>query len=103
MNPQQVYDYVNAVKYQALTEDIVNAAFKQLNPDNSILGTAEPIQSAYTKLISEMLTPEQFSWLEWYMYETCFAERSSKFCINNIWMDVQYMSFFKFWEIVNEL
>lgn len=103
MNPQQVYDYVNAVKYQALTEDIVNAAFKQLNPDNSILGTAQPIQSAYTKLISETLTPEQFNWLEWYMYETNFAERSQKFCVNNIWMDVQHMSFFKFWEIVNEL
>lgn len=101
MNPQQIYDYVQAMKYQAETEDVVNAAFRQLNPDNTILGTAQPIQSAYTKLVRETLTPEQFSWLEWYMYETNFAQRSAQFSIDNVWMDIQYMSFFKFWEIVS--
>jgi hypothetical protein len=35
------------------------------------------------------------------MYETDFAQRSAAFGINNEMVDVQDMSFFKFWEMIN--
>ena len=98
---QQIYDYVQAVKYQSECEIIVDTALRTLNPDNCIMGTAQPLQNAYTKLVRELLTTTQFDWLMWYMYESDYGQRSMGFSINNEWFDVQGMSFFKFWEIVN--
>jgi len=103
MNTQQVYDYVQAMKHQAETEDIVNRAFQQLNPDNCILSTAKPVQTAYTKLVKQYLSVTQIGWLDWYMYETDFARCSMSFSINNEMLCIQHMSFYKFWEIVNNV
>lgn len=101
MNIKQIYDYVSAMKHQAETENLVNSAFRQLNPDNCILGTAQPIQSAYTKLVQQLLTPSQYDWLEWWMYETDFGQRSMEFSIDNEFLDASGMTFYKFWEIVD--
>jgi hypothetical protein len=101
MKTQQIYDYVQAVKYQHETEQILDAALRQLNPDNQVIGTATPILNAYSKLVKESLTEAEWSWLEWWMYETDFAQRSAAFGINNEMVDVQNMSFFKFWETIN--
>lgn len=101
MKTQQIYDYVQAVKYQQQTEQILDTALRQLNPDNQVIGTADPILRAYSKLMQESLTQAQWDWLEWYMWETDFAQRSAAFGINNEMVDVQGMSFFKFWEMIN--
>jgi hypothetical protein len=101
MNTQQIYDYVQAMKHQAETENLVNSAFQQLNSDNCILGTAQPVQTAYTKLVQQLITPEQWGWLEWWMYETDFGQRSMQFSIDNEFLDASGMTFYKFWEVVN--
>jgi ABC-type uncharacterized transport system permease subunit len=101
METQQIYDYVQAMKYQAECEDIVNVALQQLNPDNQVIGTARPLQAAYSKLVQELVTPQQWDWLDWWMWETDFGQRSAAFGVNNEMVDVQGMSFFKFWEIIN--
>jgi hypothetical protein len=103
MDTQQVYDYVQAVKHQTELEALLHQAFKHLNPDNSIMGTSNPILSAYTKLVTQQLTPSQTDWLTWWMYETDFGNSSKQFTISeNDWINTRDLTFDKFWEMVNE-
>lgn len=102
MNTQQIYDYVQAVNYQMQTETLLHQAMRQLNPDNSIMGTSSPLLTAYTKLVQQSLTPTQFMWLEHWMYECDFGRTPTDFAINSDWINTYGMTFFKYWETINE-
>ena len=101
MNTQQIYDYVQAVNCQMQTEALLHQAFKQLNPDNSIMGTSDPLLRAYTKLVQQLVTPQQFANLEHWMYECDFGRTPTDRAINSDWINTHDMTFFKYWEIVN--
>lgn len=102
MNTQQVYEYVEAIKFQQQTEELLSATLQRLNSENYIAGTAGYTQKMYTQLVKQLLTEHQFEWLEWYMYDTDFGTESQTFLANNQVYNIKSISFVKFWEIVNE-
>jgi hypothetical protein len=101
MDIQQLHSYVTAMNHQYQLEAQVNAVFQQLNCDNQILGLCVPVTTAYTKLIESLLTPSQFSWLEYWMYDCDFGRHARTISIDNTHYNTLDMTFFKFWELVN--
>lgn len=101
MNTQQIYDYVSAMKHQAEAEDLVNQVFQQLNPDNTILGTSSPITKAYSKLVEQRTTAQQWLWIQWWINESNFGKEPLSFSINNEMLSIENMNFYLFWSTVN--
>jgi len=95
------YDYSMAMIQQQHGEDAVSKAFQALGSDNQIFELAEPIKSAYTKLVAELLGEELFTWLMWWMYETDNGTRNMAFVINNITYDPTTLTLFKFLEFID--
>jgi hypothetical protein len=95
------YNYCMANITQRAGEEAVSQAFASLGSDNSIFGLAEPIEGAYTKLVEELLGPELFEWLMWWMYETDCGTKCMSFSINGTEYDPTQMTLYRFLELVD--
>lgn len=98
---QIAYDYCQALLCQRAHETRVNTALGCINPDNQVFGLADAVEGPYTKLVEQLLGPELFEWLMWWMYECDHGTQSMKFTINNISYDPTQMTLYKFLETVD--
>lgn len=95
------YDYCMAMIQQRHGEDQVSKAFVALGSDNQIFALAEPLESAYTKLVHELIGEELFDWLQWWMYECEYGTRQMHFVVNNTTYDPTTITLFKFLELID--
>ena len=86
---------------QRAGEAAVNQAFAALGSDNSIFGLAEPLEAAYTELVAQLLGPELFDWLMWWMYETDYGKTNMGFIIDGVEYDPTVMTLYSFLEAVD--
>jgi hypothetical protein len=98
---QIAYDYAMANIQQSAAVDLVNSALRALGSDNYLFSVCEPIESAYTKLVEQLLGPELWDWLTWWMYETDNGSRKMEFSINGVEYNPQDITLYKFLEIVD--
>lgn len=96
------YDYCMAMTTQRAGEDMVTRALGSLGSDNSIFSLSEPIEGAYTKLVEELLGPELWDWLMWWMWETDCGTVEMKFAVDDVWYDPSEMTLYKFLEVVDD-
>jgi hypothetical protein len=95
------YDYAMANITQSAAIDQVNTALRSLGSDNYLFSVCEPIESAYTKLVEELLGPELWEWLMWWMYETDNGTKYMHFHIDGVDHDPTTMTLYRFLEIVD--
>lgn len=93
--------YATALKKQSSAESAVNQVLHALGSDNQIYSLAEPIENAYTELVTELLGPELFEWLMWWMYETDYGTKSGYFNIDSKPYDVTTLTLEQFLETVD--
>jgi hypothetical protein len=86
---------------QSAAVDQVNAALRALGSDNYLFSVCEPLESAYTTLVADLLGPELWDWLTWWMYETDNGSRQMEFSIDGVEYDPTQMTLYKFLEIVD--
>lgn len=98
---QIAYNYCMAQIAQRAAEERLAQAFQALGSDNQIFGLAEPIEGAYTELVSELLGPELFDWLMWWMYETDCGSKPMEFSIDGVEHNPQDLTLYSFLEIVD--
>lgn len=98
------YDYAMAMKTQRTYERGVEQALATLCSDNNIFSLAEPLESAYTNLIQELLTPELFDWLMWWMYDTDYGTQDYTFSVDGGHTNytASDLTLYKFLEIIDE-
>ena len=96
------YNYCMAMISQRYGEDQVCKALYSLGTDNLVFGLAEPIEGAYTTLVQELLGPELFEWLMWWMYETDYGEQNMGFSIDGVDYDPTELTLQQFLEIVDQ-
>lgn len=95
------YDYAMAHIKQSAGMDQVNNAFRALGSDSYIFSLCEPLESAYTTLVADLLGPQLFDWLTWWMYETDHGTQNMGFIIDGVEYNPQDMTLYKFLEIVD--
>lgn len=97
MNPQ--YDYVQALKTQFIQEQALAQALRSLGSDCSYVHVAEPVETAYTKLIRSLITQDQFEWLEYWMYECDFGNSTHTIHVNDCVYTINNLTLYKFLEL----
>jgi len=95
------YDYAMAHIQQSAGVDQLNTALQALGSDNYLFSVCEPLESAYTTLVADLLGPELWDWLTWWMYETDNGSRKMEFSIDGTEYDPTTMTLYKFLEIVD--
>jgi hypothetical protein len=95
------YNYAMATIQQSAAMDMVNSALRSLGSDNYLFSVCEPLEAAYTKLVEQLLGPELWDWLTWWMYETDNGSRKMEFSINGVEYDPTTMTLYRFLEIVD--
>ena len=90
-----------AILQQRAGEHLVAQAFNALGSENQIFGLAEPIEGAYTELVHQLLGPELFEWLMWWIYETDSGYLPQEFVIQGHPYDPTTMTLYKFLETVD--
>jgi hypothetical protein len=98
---QIAYDYCMANIQQSAAVDQVNTALRALGSDNYLFSVCEPLEAAYTKLVEELLGPQLWDWLMWWMYETDCGKRQMEFSIDGVDYDPTTMTLYRFLEIVD--
>jgi hypothetical protein len=98
---QIAYNYCMAHIQQRAGEAQLNTALLALGSDNQVFGLAEPLEGAYTNLVQEILGPELFEWLMWWMYETDCGTKCMYFQVDRIEYDPTTMTLYRFLEIVD--
>jgi hypothetical protein len=98
---QIAYNYAMANIQQSAAVDQVNTALRALGSDNYLFSMCEPLESAYTKLVEELLGPQLWDWLMWWMYETDNGKRQMEFSIDNTEYDPTQMTLYRFLELVD--
>ena len=93
------YDYVQALKTQHIQEQALAQVLNTLGSECDYICLSKPTQDAYTKLVKTLLTPEQFDWLEYWMYECDFGQRDHEITINYQHYKVNEITLYKFLEI----
>lgn len=93
--------YCGAMITQQAYEAELNKVFHCINPDNQVFGLADPIEGPYTELVAELLGPELFDWLMWWMYETDYGQVNMLFTIDGTSYDPTEMTLYKFLETVD--
>ena len=96
------YNYAMSMITQRAYEDQFNKLLQCINPDNQIVGLADAVEGPYTKLVQELLGPELFDWLMWWMYETDCGQVNMEFTVDNISYDPTQMTLYRFLELVDE-
>jgi hypothetical protein len=95
------YNYCMANIKQSVAVDQVNTALRALGSDNYLFSVCEPLESAYTTLVADLLGPELWDWLTWWMYETDNGSRKMEFYIDGVEYNPQDMTLYRFLEIVD--
>jgi hypothetical protein len=95
------YNYCMANLQQSAAVEQLNTALGSLGSDNYMFSLCEPLEAAYTKLVEELLGPELWDWLMWWMYETDYGSKTMEFSIDGVDYDPTTMTLFKFLEIVD--
>ena len=95
------YNYCMANITQSAAVDQLNTAFRSLGSDSYIFSLCEPLESSYTELVEELLGPQLWDWLMWWIYETDCGKRKMEFSIDNVEYDPTTMTLYKFLEIVD--
>lgn len=95
------YDYAMAMIAQRANDTRLDQALRLINPDNQVFGLADAVEGPYTELVAELLGPELFDWLMWWMYETNCGQDEMEFTIDNTPYNPQDMTLYKFLEIVD--
>lgn len=90
-----------ALIQQRAGEEMLSTALQTLGSDNQVFGLAEPIEGAYTELVAELIGPELFEWLMWWMYECDMGKVNMEFTVNNTSYDPTTMTLYRFLEIVD--
>jgi hypothetical protein len=98
---QIAYNYAMANLQQSAGIDQLNTALGSLGSDNMLFSLCEPLESAYTKLVEELLGPQLWDWLMWWMYETNYGEQRMEFSIDGAEYNPQDMTLYRFLEIVD--
>jgi hypothetical protein len=98
---QIAYDYCMALIKQRAYEDQINVGLQAINPDNCIFGLADAVEGPYTNLVSDLLGPELFDWLMWWMYECDHGTQNMGFIIDGTEYDPTTMTLYRFLEIVD--
>lgn len=98
---QIAYDYSQALKTQRTWDANLDVALRLINPDNQIFGLADAVEGPYTKLVEQLLGPELFEWLMWWIYETEHGTLNMEFIINGTSYDPTTMTLYQFLEIVD--
>jgi hypothetical protein len=98
---QIAYDYAMANIQQSAGIDQLNTALNSLGSDNYLFSLCEPLEAAYTKLVEELLGPELWDWLMWWMYETDHGTKHMEFSIDNVEYNPTQITLYKFLEIVD--
>jgi hypothetical protein len=95
------YAYAQAFRHQSINTQMLDKAFGALGSDNQIFSLAEPIETAYTDLVLELLGPELFEWVMWWMYETEFGTKDMEFLIDGSSYSPTNMTMYSFLEAVD--
>lgn len=95
------YDYCMAMISQRANDARLDQALRLINPDNQVFGLADAVEGPYTALVHELLTPELFDWLMWWMYETNHGTQNMEFTIDGTSYDPTQMTLYSFLEIVD--
>lgn len=95
------YNYCMAMITQRAGEQAISKAFESLGSDNQILGLAEPIETAYTDLVLDLIGPVLYEWLMWWMYECDMGMKPLHFNINGVDYDPSQMTLYRFLELVD--
>jgi hypothetical protein len=98
---QIAYNYAMANIKQSAAVDQLNTALRALGSDNYLFSLCEPLESAYTTLVADLLGPELWDWLTWWMYETDNGSRRMEFSINGTEYNPQDITLYRFLEIVD--
>jgi hypothetical protein len=98
---QTAYNYCMAMITQRAAEDQLNTALRSLGSDNYIFSLCQPLENAYNTLVAELLGPQLFDWLMWWMYETDCGKRHMEFSIDGVEYDPTTMTLYRFLEIVD--
>jgi hypothetical protein len=95
------YDYCMALQTQRARDQAVDLALRCINPDNQVFGLADAVEGPYTELVAQLLGPELFDWLMWWMYETNHGTQNMGFIIDGTEYNSQDMTLYKFLETVD--
>jgi len=95
------YSYCNTLQIQRAHEQQLDKILRCINSDNQVFGLADAIEGPYTELVAELLGPELFDWLMWWMYETDCGKINMLFTINGVSYDPTQMTLYKFLELVD--
>ena len=95
------YDYAMAHIKQSAAVDQLNTALRSLGSDNYLFSLCEPLEAAYTTLVEQLLGPELWDWLMWWMYETDHGTKNMEFSINEHAYDPTSMTLYKFLMLVD--
>lgn len=98
---QIAYDYCMSMITQRAYEDQFNKTLQMINPDNQIFGLADAVEGPYTNLVHQLLGPDLFDWLMWWMYETNCGQTNMLFEIDGTSYDPTQMTLYKFLETVD--
>jgi hypothetical protein len=98
---QIAYNYCQAMITQRAYEDQFSRALQCINPDYQAFGLADPVEGPYTELVAELLGPELFDWLMWWMYETDHGTQPMHFYIDMVEHDPTTMTLYSFLETVD--
>ena len=95
------YDYAMAHIKQSAAIDQLNTALRSLGSDNYMFSLCEPLEAEYTNQVEELLGPELWDWLTWWMYETDHGTKQMEFMIQGRAYDPTQITLYKFLEIVD--
>ena len=95
------YDYAQAHIKQSAGIDQLNAALGGLGSDNYLFSLCEPLEAAYSRLVEQLLGPELWDWLMWWIYETDNGTKQMHFSINSTKYDPTEMTLYKLLEVVD--
>jgi hypothetical protein len=95
------YNYCMANIQQRAGEEQLSQAFAALGSDNCVFSLCEPLEGAYTRLVEELLGPELWNWLMWWMYEADYGSRTMEFTVDGVDYCPEDMTLYRFLEIVD--
>jgi hypothetical protein len=98
---QIAYDYAMAHLEQSVALDQLNTALHSLGSDNYMFSLCEPLEAAYSKVVEQLLGPELWDWLMWWMYETHYGKNPLEFTIDDASYYPTTMTLYRFLEIVD--
>jgi len=95
------YNYMQAMLVQEAYIQQLNTALSNFCGDNAIHSVSEPIEGAYTNLVQELLGPELWEWLQWWMWTTDWGNRDLEFEYDNQTYVASDLTLYSFLEIVD--